>query len=220
MIPANKSRFWEKGFDFFVKRLARFHFQNVYINGAPPSSSKRTLFLVNHSAWWDPIIIFLLNQHIFHGESYAMMHEEGIKKVPIFRRLGAFSINRNNPKDILNSLKYASEQLNHGHNVWIFPQGDEQHLEKRPLEFSNGAAYITEKTKEVQVIPIAIYYTFQSTRKAYVYISIGESIFPSHYNHLKKEARTQFFEEHCTTLLDQLKQRIILNKTDSFRRFY
>ena len=64
-----------------------------------------------------------------------MMDEPGLKQYPFFRKLGAFSINREQPKEIVQSLRYSKKLIDQNMPVWLFPQGEIQHQEIRPLEF-------------------------------------------------------------------------------------
>ncbi|QHE51976.1 lysophospholipid acyltransferase family protein [Pontibacillus sp. HMF3514] len=209
MIPAKKNRFWAWGFDQIIYPLLKKHFQEIYVYGSIPQHVNRTLYIINHSVWWDPILIYLLNQKLIKSDGYAMMHESGLRKHPIFKRIGGFSIDRNNPKDIIESLQYAVEKLHDDKSVWMFPQGDEQPFDQRPLGFQSGASYIIEKVQDLNVIPISIMYTFQSTKKANIYVFIGSNPMHESYASLKREDKTRFLEQICTQQLDTLKQRVL-----------
>lgn len=209
MIPAKKSDFWSWGFSLVAKSLLKKHFQNIYLFGDPPKNSNRTLYLINHSAWWDPIIIFYLNRMLVKSDAYAMMHETGIRKHPIFRRIGSFSINRENPKAIIESLRYAGNRLSENQAVWMFPQGDEMPFDQRPLSFQGGAAYLTDQVPDSNVVPISIMYSFESTPKANVYVSIGSNLSNEEFSSLKRSDKTAYLEKCCTQQLDALKERVI-----------
>ncbi|WP_231416149.1 lysophospholipid acyltransferase family protein [Pontibacillus sp. HN14] len=192
-----------------LKRMFRFHFNHLHYTGPLPASPNHTLFLVNHSAWWDPLIIFLLNKHLLKADGYGMMHEEGVKSFPIFKRIGTFSINRSNPKDVIASLNYAKDLLDNEKAVWMFPQGEERPLEIRPLGFQPGASYLIEKTKQIQVIPVSLYYTFEGTRKPNVYVKLGQNLMPSFGNEQNRRQRTKHVEKLCTDQLEELKREVI-----------
>ena len=51
-----------------------------------------------------------------------MMDEQGLRQYPFFRRIGAFSVNRDKPRDMLASLQYAAGLLQSGCPVWVFPR--------------------------------------------------------------------------------------------------
>lgn len=218
MIPAKKNTFLEWGFSSYINRLIRRNFHQVYIQGTAPLKTEKTLFILNHSAWWDPLFVFFINKNIIKSDAYAMMHEEGLKKHPIFKSIGVFSIDRSNPKDILKSLSYAADRIRENKTVYIFPQGDEFHLEKRPLQFQSGAAYISEQVPDCNVIPISFYYSFESTKKANIYISIGNNVASNDYYYLTRKEKTHLLEESSELQLDELKRLVTTGQKDMFRQ--
>lgn len=178
MIPAKKSRPFNVFFHQFNKRFLKLHFRNIMLSKETNNEQGPHLFIVNHSTWWDSLILFHLNQTVIKRDSYVMMHESGIKQYPFFRKIGAFSVNRNNPKDIIKSLQYAKEKLTEGKVLWLFPQGDERHQEIRPLGFLPGAIHLVKNTK-IPITPVCLYYTFTNERKPDVFIKLGNPIYYS-----------------------------------------
>ncbi|WP_223700730.1 lysophospholipid acyltransferase family protein [Sutcliffiella deserti] len=219
MIPAKKSKAFEFFFDQFNKRFLSFQFKGIYwatetnIVTLPSTSA---LFIANHSTWWDPLVIFHLNRHIIKQESYCMMHEKGIKEYPFFRKIGAFSVNRQNPKDIVQSINYAKEKLKDGKALWLFPQGDEHHLETRPLAFLPGAIHIV-KNSDIPIVPVGLYYTFGNERKPEIYIKIGKPLVSAELKGSLVKEKNLELESHFTFLLDSLKQEVITKSLDQYK---
>ncbi len=218
MIPAKKSRRFDFFFHQFNKRFLRFHFRGVNFAEGPNVStpSSPALFIVNHSTWWDALVVFHFNQLVIKQESYVMMHEKGVKEFPFFRKIGAFSVNRENPKDIVRSMNYAKERLKDGKTLWLFPQGDERHLEIRPLTFLPGALHIVKNT-DIPIVPVCLYYTFTGERKPEVFIKLDEPILYSQLNGTSAKEKNQYLEDHYTTLLDRVKQDVIEQNTANYR---
>lgn len=218
MIPAKKSKQFDYFFHQFNKRFLRFHFKGIYYAmgehaSLPPSPA---LYIVNHSTWWDALVVFHLNQVITKQESYVMMHEKGIREFPFFRKIGAFSVNRDNPKDIVRSMNYAKERLKDGKTLWLFPQGDERHLEIRPLGFLPGAVHITKNT-DIPIVPVCLYYTFTGERKPEVYIKLEEPIYYSELKGNSSKEKNQSLEDYYTLLLDRVKQDVIQQTTSHYQ---
>ncbi|WP_157842748.1 MULTISPECIES: lysophospholipid acyltransferase family protein [Bacillus] len=214
MIPAKKSKMFEMIFYPFNRRLLSLHFRGIYVKKTykemllePP-----VIFICNHSTWWDGLVIYHLNKRFANHDSYAMMQESGMKEHPFFRKIGGFSINRSNPKDIILSLKYARNLLKSGKSIWIFPQGDEKHLEIRPLQFQAGTMHIVKEIPTTPIIPVAIYYTFGHVRKPEIYINIGEPLLYEQLDGKNPNAKTTNLELLFTKLLDELK-RDVMNET-------
>ncbi|MFG6149104.1 lysophospholipid acyltransferase family protein [Halobacillus sp. B23F22_1] len=217
MLKANKSPWMMWGFTRFNRIFLHHHFNNIKIcNLNSTSISKKSLFIVNHSSWWDALIIFFLNDQVVQSDAYGMMHEEGIRRFPFFRKIGVYSMNSKDRRHLLSSLSYSTELLERDKTVWMFPQGDEQHLEKRPLEFSNGASYIAERAEGVHVIPVSLYYSLEHMKKPNVYAIIGRPIDQSLYKSLSRKEKTQLFEKKVTAQLNELKKLVIQEKKEPF----
>lgn len=96
------------------------------------------LLICNHFSWWDGFFAYELNRRIFKRTFYLMMLEDQLNKYSFFRRLGAFSINPGN-RSVINSLKYAGNQLKKSDNMLIlFPQGQIQSQYASNIYFKKG----------------------------------------------------------------------------------
>ncbi|MBN8234233.1 lysophospholipid acyltransferase family protein [Halobacillus kuroshimensis] len=215
--PSHKRPVIEWGFTRFNRMFLNIHFNRILLNAPESVPKENTMFLINHSAWWDPLFIFYLNDQVIHSDGYGMMHEDGLQKFPFFRSIGAFSINSSNRKHLMESLSYSANLLSKGKTVWIFPQGEEQPLEKRPLEFFSGISYIVQKAPHVHVVPVSIYYALEHQRKPNAYITIGEPLPQEGYAKLNRKSMTHYFETAATKQLDELRARVIQEDHEVFR---
>lgn len=213
---AHKRPFIEWGFTRFNRYFLRWHFADIRLQAPDDIPKEKTLFLINHSSWWDPLFIFYLNDSIIHSDGYGMMHEDGIRRFPFFRSIGAYSVNSEDRRHMMSSLKYSVDLLESGKTVWIFPQGDEQPVEKRPLEYFSGVSYIVQKCPDVHVVPISIYYALEHTRKPNAYIRIGETLEKDRYAALDRKTMTEHFETVATNELDALRKDIIEEAHETF----
>ncbi|MFD1017967.1 lysophospholipid acyltransferase family protein [Thalassobacillus hwangdonensis] len=216
MIPANKSRLIEWGFKRFNRFFLNHHFQSIHLlQESRNIYPQKTLYLVNHSSWWDPLVIYYLNDKLIKSDGYGMMHENGIERFPFFKKIGAFSINPDKPKDMIHSINYAVERLNGG-TVWIFPQGKERHNDIRPLGFQSGVAHIIRKQPDIRIVPLSITYTIGHTRKPDIHLLLGNEI-PIGGTLLEdKRQLTSYLEERCIAQLDYLKERTISENMEDF----
>lgn len=216
--PAHKRRWLQWGFTRFNRVFLRYHFQNILVDAPENPSHKKTLFLINHSTWWDPLFIFYLNDRIIRSDGYGMMHEDGIRRFPFFRSIGAYSVNSENRRHLIESLRYSMDLLQASKTVWIFPQGAEQPLEKRPLEFFSGIAYLAQKCPDIDVVPISLSYAFEHTKKPNAYIIIGEPLDKEHYMNLDRKSMTKHFEKKAEKQLNILRERIIYEEHHAFKK--
>lgn len=217
MIDAKKSALFETGFNMYLTPLIRSSFSRMLGQGVEAIPKKPVLFIANHSSWWDGLLFFYLNRTVWRHDIHMMMHEEGLQKHPYFRYLGAFSINRKKPKEILTSLQYAEALLKQGKSVVLFPQGDEFHLETRPLAFQTGAAYLMEHCPEVPVVPLSFYYSFGHQQKPEIWIRQHPMISTGTLKHLSRKEKTAYLQELSIEQLDSLRDTVISENSEGFR---
>lgn len=216
MIAAKKSRLFEKGFAVYLLPLLRRSFSHLLGRDIQKIPEKPVIFIANHSSWWDGLLFFLLNHTVWKHDIHMMMHEKNLKKYSFFRYLGAFSIDKQNPKDIIRSLQYAEKLLAEGKSVVLFPQGDEYHQEIRPLAFSTGIGYLVEKHPDVPVVPITFYYSFRHEQKPEVWIQQSSPLSIEEIAGTSRKERTAFLQETVTDQLDALKKEAIAENVAKF----
>ncbi|MRX73503.1 acyl-phosphate glycerol 3-phosphate acyltransferase [Bacillus lacus] len=208
MITANKKPWFEKLFYQYNRQLMKRHFHSISLQ-TPDTLPEHALVCINHSSWWDGLILFHLNQRILKQDMYAMMHEHGLKKHPFFRKIGAFSVDRNYPRKILQSIKYASELLHSGKTVALFPQGEEMHLETRPLTFMPGAVKLLEENPSVPLLPVVFYYSFGHFQKQEIFIKIGNPLYISDLPGNDRKSKNRVLEQYMEEMLNAVKQDVI-----------
>lgn len=216
MIEAKKSRLFEKGFAIYLLPLLRRSFSHLLGRNIREIPERPALFIANHSSWWDGLLFFLLNHTVWQHDIHMMMHEKNLKKYKFFRYLGAFSIDKQNPKGIIRSLQYAERLLADGKSVVLFPQGEEYHQEIRPLAFSTGIGYLVEKHPDVPVVPITFYYSFRHEQKPEVWIQQMPPLSIEEIAGTSRKERTAFLQDTVTTQLDELKNEAIAENVSAF----
>ncbi|MEJ7709108.1 MAG: lysophospholipid acyltransferase family protein [Pyrinomonadaceae bacterium] len=159
----------------------------------------------NHSSSWDGLLAFHVSQ-ICELDSYGMMEEKHLRKYPFHRRLGAFSVVREDHKAALRSIDYAARLLRDKDRVlWIFPQGETAPNDVRPLKLYSGLARIIERTLVVDAIPIAMRYEFLDGFRPEAFLRVGtvERIVVG--NGFQTKALTAAFALRLTQTLDSLR---------------
>ncbi|MGD7009120.1 lysophospholipid acyltransferase family protein [Metabacillus sp. 84] len=214
MIKASKTRWFDFGFSQYTKHLFKKHFRGIYVH-TDSELPAHALWCANHCSWWDGLVLHYLNRAVLKQDFHVMMHEKGMREFPYFKHLGAFSVNRDHPRDIIQSVRYGGELLRRGKSVAIFPQGDEKHLEQRPLAFLSGLTAMAEMSPETPILPIALYYSFGSEKKQELYIHVGS---PLSYQSLKgsRKEKTKTVEEVFTAQLDDLREKVISGQVKNF----
>lgn len=144
-----------------------------------------------------------------------MMEEKQLKNLQLFRKLGAFSVVRENPREAVKSINYAVNLLNEkaGRVLWIFPQGTIKPNAARPLAFYHGISRIIEKLGDCRVLPVALKYEFRNEFKPEIFVKIGQAQeFRANVPFLTKEI-TGKLEKTLTALLDDLGNDLAAERT-------
>ncbi|WP_138752445.1 lysophospholipid acyltransferase family protein [Paenibacillus sinopodophylli] len=178
MIEANKSSSFDRIFRKYNElHLLRKHFHYVGFKGElDPYPQESVLYVMNHSSWWDGLLVYQLFRSLSKGDHYVMMDEQQLQHFRFFRKLGAYSIDKRTPQSMIPSLRYTGKLLEAGKRVWMFPQGDIHHLEQRPLLLKDGAAHVLRQQPNTTVIPVTVYYSLFHHQKADATMQAGKPI--------------------------------------------
>ncbi len=150
-----------------------------------------------------------------------MMEEKQLRKLRLFRKIGAFSVVREKPREAIKSIAYAADILRKKPNraVWIFPQGEILPNDIRPLGFYNGLTKIIEKVGVCYVVPVAMRFEFLGEFKPDIFVKISEpDTFNGDGNFLSKKT-TALLENNLTETLNTMKMQILTKKLDDYQRF-
>ena len=225
MLEANKSLWFEKIFAIYNRNLLKRRFHSLQISGLNFLKNKDAKFpliiYANHSSWWDGLVFLEILQR-FNFENYVMMEEKQLRKLFLFRKLGAFSVIRENPRDAVKSINYAANLLKENSNrmLLIFPQAEILPNDVRPLRFYNGLARIVGKAEKSYTFPTALRYEFLGNYKPEIYVKISEPQSVESNNNFNPKSLTENFEERLTDTLDDLKQDIVSNKTSEYVKLF
>lgn len=215
MLEAKKSAWFEKIFAVYNRNLLKRRFESLRIFGLDSLQEKKpSVIYANHSSWWDGLVAFQIS-HTLKADAFVMMEEKHLQKLFLFRRLGAFSVVRENSRRAAESLNYAVNLLQKKttRTLWIFPQGEIVPSDARPLKFYNGLSRIVEKSESCAVVSLAMRYEFLGDYKPEILVRVGAAeVFNSHEAFDKKHL-TEIFEKNLTNTLDELKQDIASKNT-------
>lgn len=225
MLTANKNVWFEKLFGIYNRNLLKRRFSSFRVQNLQTlKNAEKNIPLIiyaNHSSWWDGLILFELLKSV-EFDLFVLMEEKQLREYKFFRRLGAFSIVRENPRKAVKSLNYAVELLRDGKNktLLIFPQGEILPNDTRPLTFFNGLAFITENLKTCALLPCSIRLEFLENFKPEIYVSFGKAELFDKSNFSDRKNLTNQFEKKLTANLDSLKFAIIEKKPVGFQNIF
>ena len=156
--------FWENYIRFIIKS----DFHEFITNWAGESVETESLLILgNHFSWWDGFLIYELNRKHFKKRFHVMMTEEQLQKHKFLRTAGAYSINKQNPRKMLESLSYSAKLLEDPNNlVLMFPQGQIESQHRQAITFQSGLMRIIKQTKApFQVLFCSNQVDYYSNRK-------------------------------------------------------
>ena len=218
MIEARKSKWFERVFALYNRHLIGRRFAGLRVAGwesLRPRDAPLLLY-ANHCSWWDALVIIHLN-HLRGLDGYAMMEERQLQQYKFFRRLGAFGVRRDSPRNARESLDYITDILRDTPRaLWIFPQGVTLPTDTRPLKLYSGAARVMRNLGKVYAAPVALRYEFLNEAKPHAFARVGPlQLFTAHDTPPK--LLTQHFTACLTATLDQVRQDVLDNKLDEYQ---
>lgn len=203
MIKAEHKKWADIFFNFYLKRLFKKSFHDFRIINDLPliNISQGLLVTPNHFSWWDGFFIYWLNKNMLNKKLFVMMLEEQLKRYWFFQKLGCYSIDLNDNKKLITSLKYTMELIPNSDNmVTIYPQGEIQFYEQRPVNLRTGIDFLAKKsTVDFQILPIAFKIHFINERLPIIYARFGKLL-----NSKDVAVNPQIFKEEFISNLDLL----------------
>lgn len=213
-IPDRMSKPYIWFFKWYTYWLFRRNFESVYIRlDYRPNESKSTLYFANHHLWWDGLSPLLLNEFGLKQRARAIMENHQMKKYSFFSKIGAFSINRENPRSALFSMNYASKWLSSpGNSLFIYPEG-KLTSPGDPVKFEPGIIRIILKMAISDLVPVSYFLNHHNGPKPQLFIHIGAPLA------LKKDddkyVLLAALENTITQMLHQQKEIVLSGNTDT-----
>lgn len=216
-LPAQESPVFIKVFRLYTWLLFKRRFKKVWLKQEyEPCSECKTLYFLNHHSWWDGLIPLLLNEFRFHQQARALMEDKQMRKYPLFQKIGAFSINRDNPRKAITSLRYAIRSfVRKKSSLYVYPEGTITPAGSK-MDFEGGLAWLHKKLPDVDFVPIGIYMHTIRHDKPELHLHVGRPVRLK--NSLPKEERTRHFEQILDRMLDDLRSKAGFDDSE-FERF-
>jgi hypothetical protein len=166
-------------FESYVRRLARRHFAGVHWTGPGLrqqwAADPPTIFVANHTNWWDGFLAYLVCRTIGLGFQ-VLMDARQLRRYRTFLRLGALPLRRERPLAAYADLAAAAAYLRPGVGLWVFPEG-ERHPAGAPLgRCQRGVAHLMQSFgAPIRLCPVALRYTFLGEQLPEAFVLVGES---------------------------------------------
>jgi 1-acyl-sn-glycerol-3-phosphate acyltransferase len=133
IVPAEYSERVARVFLWWVRRMFRSSFAAVRVLGDTAAVLRRldaergpAIVVMNHQSWWDPLTGLLVSSLLTPSRRVVgPMQADQLRKFGIFRKLGVFGIEPDDPASLEEMIRYLGWSFAHdGRGVlWITPQG-------------------------------------------------------------------------------------------------
>ncbi|WP_441000256.1 lysophospholipid acyltransferase family protein [Fodinibius sp. SL11] len=204
-IPANESPIFIKIFRLYTKLLFKWRFKTVWLKQEyEPCSECKTVYFLNHHSWWDGLIPLMLNEYRFYQQARAIMEDKQMKTYSLFQKIGAFSINRSDPRSAVTSLRYAVKSFDRDKaSLFIYPEGTITPAGSL-MNFESGLAWLHEKLNNVDFVPVGIYMHTIRHNKPELHLHVGRPIRLE--DGLSRDKKTTQFEKSLDQILSDLRK--------------
>lgn len=147
----------------YARRKVAHGLDGLWVGGLEQARSaleaRPLLFAANHVAWWDPLLLLVLDEAL-GGTGWAMMDATNLRALPFMGWLGALPLDRSSHDRSRQCLEASADLLDRpGRALWIFPQGRQRPAHLRPLDLKPGIAVLHDRNP-VDVVAVSLNYVF------------------------------------------------------------
>lgn len=196
-----------RGFQRYATRYVRKHFHAVRISKTShplPPGDEPILAVLNHPAWWDPMIAMTLVPKFPGYVHYGAIDAEAVKKYAFFKRIGFVGVDTTSLRGAVQFLRAGEAILSEPRRIfWVTAQGRFTDVRERPLALRSGVGHLAARLERGYVLPIAIEYCFWSERTPEALVRFGEPLAVAGPSRSGKDW-TLAIEEALTRALDDL----------------
>ena len=205
-LPANESPIFIKLFRLYTWLLFKRRFKKVWVKQEyDPCAECKTIYYLNHHSWWDGLIPLLLNEFRFRQNARALMEDTQMQEYPFFQKIGAFSINRQNPRKAIRSLRYAVDSFDRDKaSLFIYPEGSITPVGSK-MNFQGGLSWLTDKLPKVDVVPIAIHMHTIRHDQPELHLHVGDRLRIE--EQWSSDKRTRVLEKQMDEMLADLREK-------------
>ena len=205
---------------YFRAQIAR-HFASVRWASLTETSrwdrSLPTLFVANHTNWWDGILAFVLSREV--GITFHILMDAGeLARYPAFRWIGVLPLRRASLKGAWDDLAAALPCLQPGTGLWLFPQGGRRPQGARPAGLARGAAHLAlSHPGAVRIVPVAFRYVFVSEQRPEAFALVGQPRLQTSGPRASRRELTALIERDLLATLDLLDAQLAEEAHGGFR---
>lgn len=192
----------------YSHRYLRRHFHGIRLSKSghqfPPTEGP-LLIVLNHPAWWDPMICMILSGLIPERDQFAAIDAEAVKQYSFFKKLGFVGVDTKSLRGAAEFIRTGTTILSKPERVfWVTAQGRFTDVRERPLAIQAGVGHLAARIPRGTIVPIALEYTFWSERTPEALVRVGEPLHVEGHGGLSGKEWTALIEQSLTNTLDGL----------------
>ena len=183
ILPGNFTPRFVRFFTWYAKRLFAKKFHALRTAPGTHAALREAgahngplIVLLNHSAWWDPLVPLLLAEcwrrdGLAERSACAPMDIEQLRKFGFFRRLGLFGVDPSDTRSFPAMCEYVLARFGSETRptLWITPQGTFADV-REPVRMRPGAAAIAARAKNVRVLSVTLEYAFWLDQRPEIFV--------------------------------------------------
>jgi chlorobactene lauroyltransferase len=228
MLEVRRSRMYTIWFGWYSRRQFRRHFHSLRVHMPSGVTEMDTgipvIFYGNHAYWWDGFWSQLCTEQWFNQNLFIIIEEAQLEKHQFFTRVGAFSIDRSNARSALRTLDYAASSLlnpsSRQNALWIFPQGQIEHVDKRPILFFRGTAGIVQRVlkerESIYLVSVVSRIEYLEEQKPELFLSFGCSRLISRADWKGLDDLTAYMQTTTESRLDAVRNDVLERNLDGY----
>jgi len=222
MIKVKKNKLVEAFFYWWTHRTLGKLFAAHHVRGMENIKQLNpnipVVFYANHSNWWDGLLCFYFTYKIFRIDTMLMMDILQLRKHPFFKWIGAFSVDRENKRKALESIRYCISELasKRREALWIYPQGVMLPNDTRPICFYPGIAHIIKGLKQVQLVSVVHRYEFIKEQRPEIFTHFSPIELIDNTQSIDSEIVTERMQQQLLLNLEALKEDVITLRLSDF----
>jgi 1-acyl-sn-glycerol-3-phosphate acyltransferase len=210
-----------RGFRKYACRYVRKHFCAVRLSkssAASPTTNEPLLLVLNHPAWWDPLIGVVLSRELAGYDHFAAIDAVAVRQYRFFTKLGFVGVETNSVRGAVEFLRTGSAILAQpGRAFWVTAQGRFTDVRERPLAIRSGVGHLAARLTAGVVLPVAMEYTFWMESTPEALVRLGEPLRVAEHPGLTGKKWTALIESALTRNLDTLNAEAIKRDPGAFR---
>jgi 1-acyl-sn-glycerol-3-phosphate acyltransferase len=197
----------------YSHRYLRKHFHGVRLSRSShqlSSAEGPLLIVLNHPAWWDPMICMVLSGLIPERDHFGAIDVEAVKQYGFFKKLGFVEVDTQSLRGAAEFIRTGTTILSGPNRVyWITAQGRFTDVRERPLALQAGVGHLASRMTHGTVVPIAFEYCFWNERTPEALVRVGKPLHVDEHTGISGKEWTSIIEQSLTRALDGLNAEAI-----------